>query len=403
MKLSLPVTLCVVFVTLTLVDAGRKNVKSREGKRQRLQEGDNSRCRYFRKAQVSLCDAKTNTRSVTFPLKKGVNCPPTQVFHQPCSQSDEANSKKVNGVRGCKYKRGAPWSECGPGVMSKKKEMTLKPGQPASCPLVRTKTVPCRSRKNKTGKMKKKKRGNGKGKACKYQKGAWSECDPLSNTRTRQLTLKKGDESVCLPKKTITKKCRKPCKYTKGPWLPCNESTNEKMRQLTLKKGDPSICNATMTITKPCRRRDAFTAAKTSPCKFSKGEWSECDEGTNLKTRTDQLIKGDASKCEATRTISKKCGKEEECKYDVGNWSGCDDTTKERSRMKTLVEGDPEKCQPEIKISRPCFKPNGEASCFLGNWGDYGPCQNGVMMKHRPVIAGGVPCERKAVKAKPCS
>jgi hypothetical protein len=42
-------------------------------------------------------------------------------------------------------------------------------------------------------------------------------------------------------------------------------------------------------------------------------------------------------------------------------------------------------------------------NCFLGRWGEYGPCQNGVMMKHRPVIAGGVECERKAVKAKPCS
>ena len=42
-------------------------------------------------------------------------------------------------------------------------------------------------------------------------------------------------------------------------------------------------------------------------------------------------------------------------------------------------------------------------SCFLGSWGDYGPCQNGVMIKHRPVIAGGVQCERKAVKTKPCS
>ena len=46
-------------------------------------------------------------------------------------------------------------------------------------------------------------------------------------------------------------------------------------------------------------------------CKFSKGDWSECDESTNLKTRTDRLVKGDTSKCEATRVISRKCGSEE--------------------------------------------------------------------------------------------
>jgi hypothetical protein len=44
---------------------------------------------------------------------------------------------------------------------------------------------------------------------CKYIKGAWSECDANTNMRTRELQLKRGDPTVCLPRKQITKKCKK--------------------------------------------------------------------------------------------------------------------------------------------------------------------------------------------------
>lgn len=40
-------------------------------------------------------------------------------------------------------------------------------------------------------------------------KGAWSECDPKNNMRSRTLTLKKGDQSNCEGTKTIQKKCKK--------------------------------------------------------------------------------------------------------------------------------------------------------------------------------------------------
>jgi hypothetical protein len=44
--------------------------------------------------------------------------------------------------------------------------------------------------------------------ACRYTKGAWSECNTATNQRSRSLTLKKGDSS-CEQSKTITKKCKK--------------------------------------------------------------------------------------------------------------------------------------------------------------------------------------------------
>lgn len=45
--------------------------------------------------------------------------------------------------------------------------------------------------------------------SCRYVRGAWSECDPKSNVRSRTLTLKKGDPASCERAKTIQKKCKK--------------------------------------------------------------------------------------------------------------------------------------------------------------------------------------------------
>ncbi|KAL3275006.1 hypothetical protein HHI36_019779 [Cryptolaemus montrouzieri] len=44
---------------------------------------------------------------------------------------------------------------------------------------------------------------------CRYGKGAWSECDPKTNMRSRSLTLKKGNQTTCESTKTIQKKCKK--------------------------------------------------------------------------------------------------------------------------------------------------------------------------------------------------
>ena len=55
-------------------------------------------CKYFSKGQVSACDPKTQMRNMTFYLKKGVNCPPTQVYRQNCTQADDAGTD--NSVKG---------------------------------------------------------------------------------------------------------------------------------------------------------------------------------------------------------------------------------------------------------------------------------------------------------------
>lgn len=96
---------------------------------------------------------------------------------------------------------------------------------------------------------------------CRYEKGPWSECDAKSNMRSRTLTLKKkpGDAAAtaqanCEPTKTIQKKCKKACRYEKGTWSQCN-AQNEMVRTDTIKeKSDPS-CEQKRLSTKKCKTK----------------------------------------------------------------------------------------------------------------------------------------------------
>ncbi|CRK95861.1 CLUMA_CG009308, isoform A [Clunio marinus] len=94
--------------------------------------------------------------------------------------------------------------------------------------------------------------------SCRYTKGAWSECDSKSNTRSRTLTLKKGEGS-CVQTRTIQKKCKKgksekACRYDKGAFGECQPS-GEMTRIDKLKTtSDSASCPATRTINKKCNK-----------------------------------------------------------------------------------------------------------------------------------------------------
>ena len=71
--------------------------------------------------------------------------------------------------------------------------MKLKPGQPDSCPPTRTKTVPCKSRKNKAGRLGKKKKGKGRGKgevvSCDWTLWRWGAWGPVNLYRHSILSV----------------------------------------------------------------------------------------------------------------------------------------------------------------------------------------------------------------------
>ncbi|XP_041351382.1 uncharacterized protein LOC121370308 [Gigantopelta aegis] len=339
-------------------------------------------CRY--KKIKSPCNPKTRRRTISLKLVDGAP--------SACKAVNRVFERKCK--KGCKYERSA-WSDCDSSTNTRSRELRLKRGKPSKCQSVKTITKPCKRRRSS------------KGKTCIYQRGPWSECDQSTNTMNRTLTLKHGDQSKCQSMKAIQKTCKqrtksadgKACKYQRAPWSQCNPVSNTMTRTLTLKSGDETKCQTIKQISRTCKRRAALTAAK--ECKYTFGPWSKCITSTNTKSRMLSLKKGDPEVCEQTKELKRKC--RNQCKYSFGNWTDCDPDTQTRSRTKLLIKGDKSTCKQEISFSKSCTRPNGNERCFFGPWGDFSSCMNGVMMKHRKVIHGSAACERKAVKTRPCS
>ncbi|XP_044732119.1 uncharacterized protein LOC123294994 isoform X2 [Chrysoperla carnea] len=134
-------------------------------------------------------------------------------------------------------------------------------------------------------------RGTKNREACKYTKGAWSECDLSTNMRSRTLTLKKGDPQLCDKSKTIQKKCKKGSKHDK------------KSKPISNKFGNASnVTNANAGVTQSTSRSTSLPAA----CRYERGSWSECN-GQSEITRIDKLKPNSDSSCEQSRQITKKC------------------------------------------------------------------------------------------------
>ncbi|EDV50026.1 uncharacterized protein LOC6545134 [Drosophila erecta] len=102
------------------------------------------------------------------------------------------------------------------------------------------------------------------------------------------------DHEVLIRNERGTKSDGLSCRYGKNPWTECDTKTNTRSRTLTLKKGDPA-CDQTRTIQKKCKKA----------CRYEKGSWSEC--ATGQMTRADKLKASSDPSCEATRVIKKNC------------------------------------------------------------------------------------------------
>uniref|UniRef100_A0A182QRE6 Pleiotrophin/Midkine C-terminal domain-containing protein n=1 Tax=Anopheles farauti TaxID=69004 RepID=A0A182QRE6_9DIPT len=87
---------------------------------------------------------------------------------------------------------------------------------------------------------------------CRYTKGPWTECDAKSNTRSRTLSLKKG-ESSCVQTRTIQKKCKKACRYDKGAWSDC-DNNGQMSRTDSLKQTSDATCQSTRVVNKNCNQ-----------------------------------------------------------------------------------------------------------------------------------------------------
>uniref|UniRef100_A0A0B7ACJ1 Pleiotrophin/Midkine C-terminal domain-containing protein n=1 Tax=Arion vulgaris TaxID=1028688 RepID=A0A0B7ACJ1_9EUPU len=127
--------------------------------------------------------------------------------------------------------------------------------------------------RRKSGKKKKDKAG-----VCKYRKSGESACDTTSNTKTIELSLKKGDTATCPATKTVSKPCGhtdddsptkkkiKGCKYEKknAQWGDC-DSSQMKSKVMKLKEGSKPECPPTNIRKKSCKEKKGNRRAKLGP------------------------------------------------------------------------------------------------------------------------------------------
>ncbi|KAL4233850.1 hypothetical protein ACF0H5_008526 [Mactra antiquata] len=363
------------------------------GKKVKTRGDKVKRCKYRRDAW-SECDPKTNKKTMTRPLKSGNAkiCKPVQIIERPC-KNVKKRRKKTASV--CKYRRGE-WSDCDGATNIKTMIKTLKRGNPRDCQPTQTIEKIC------------KRQHKGLRSKCIYRKTEkWGPCDPATGFKSREMMLKKGDASLCAPKKTMTKQCKKKmkdksskkkgCKYEKSQWGPCDASTNTVRRTLNLKDGDPIKCNATKLQVKKCKNKHL----RPHVCKYKRTTWEECDSVTNMRVMIKTLKRGDPSKCEPTQTIERKCkGKKQVnvCKYKYEQWSACNVTTNTMTRRQVLKSG-PESCQAVKEYSKKCKKP---CKWQNGVWSECDAETNQMTRIDTLRKAAGESCPQTRVLTKKC-
>ncbi|CAB3226110.1 unnamed protein product [Arctia plantaginis] len=96
---------------------------------------------------------------------------------------------------------------------------------------------------------------------CRYVRGAWTECDPKTNIRSRKLTLKPGSPATCESSKTIQKKCKRACRYEKSSWSECSPNGEMSRTDMLRANSDPS-CDKSKRITKKCNKNKQIKSSK---------------------------------------------------------------------------------------------------------------------------------------------
>ncbi|KAH8349640.1 hypothetical protein KR084_003204, partial [Drosophila pseudotakahashii] len=124
------------------------------------------------------------------------------------------------------------------------------------------------------------------GSTCRYAKSAWSNCDDKTNTRSRVLSLRKGEQN-CLPTRTIQKKCRKGCRYDKGTWSQCTagQMTREDKLQAEAIGGSDQNCNPVRTVNKKCKANGNAGGGKQHGQNRGTKERKQKDKGKNSKSK----------------------------------------------------------------------------------------------------------------------
>lgn len=125
--------------------------------------------------------------------------------------------------------------------------------------------------------------------ACRYNKGTtWSECVNGEKTRVDNLKQTSDSNVDCEPTRTIKKRCKQPsnCKYSKSEWSTCENG--QKNKTLILELGDSRECEERKTITKQCNQNKKNKIGRRTSRKKAKKDRNDNKKQDLMSTTVDE-------------------------------------------------------------------------------------------------------------------
>jgi len=183
------------------------------------------------------------------------------------------------------------------------------------------------------------------------------------------------------------------CKYKKGDWSQCDQLTQLVTRHDKLKlKASSGDCASTRTLTRNCREEHHQKGTVTCAFKKSKSvAWTSCLPSGVRQKVLDLVTQTGTGTCPKQKLLSRKCKDEKKSKE------------KKDKRKKKKKEKKDEK-NSENKAEKREGKKADKDKCSFGDWGSWGACVKGNQQRIRKVTKGSEKpnCQKKAVANRTC-
>jgi len=182
------------------------------------------------------------------------------------------------------------------------------------------------------------------------------------------------------------------CKYKKGEWSNCDQMTQLVTRHDTIKtKSSSEGCASTRTLTRNCKYEEKDD--KEISCTFKKSKekpWSDCEVGGVRQKVLELVSQTGNGACPKQKLLSRKCKDTKTVK-----------TKKEKKKKKKKAEKKAEQ-KAEKKKAKKAKK--GSDICKFGDWGVWGVCNKGSQQRIRKVTKGSekAKCQKKAIATRSC-
>lgn len=315
------------------------------------------------------------------------------------AKKDWRRLKRINNGLQCKYDKGE-WSTCDTLTQTVTRIFTLRKGEEA-CPPTQTQSISCekyeriqawkaqkveRKRERLEGKLLRKQqiKENRKlmkeqRKRCNYDYSDWSECDSISNTVSRVLTLRDGEEG-CEQTQTITITCNKYNRIQTWKAMKMERKNKRKEQKLQMKQEK-----------KEMKEKRKLIKEQRLRCKYNKGDWSECDIKTNTVTRVLTLRDASEEGCEPTLDVAISCARLERIQARKAKKM---ERKNEKMSQKLLMKEE----KNQLKENKKMMKQQRRLGCsFDVSFSECDPTTQMVTKTYTPVLQDDDSCEAISV------